>query len=320
MKINIKERKISIIIAVYNTEKYLRKCLDSVTNQNYKNYDILIVNDGSTDSSLSIIKEYQNKNNNIIFIDQKNMGPSIARNNAIKKINSEYFLIVDSDDYISLDTLKILNENITKDLEILRFQLVDVVDDKEIHKKFISFDTMDGKKAIRPLIDSYYTDPACGYLYSTRFFKRNNFKFMEHRYYEDYGIIPYVIIKSTKVKAIRDELYYYVRRKGSITIDSDKEKRNYDDVKIQYFNLLSLLEKENFDNKNYLISFLTNNLIDKLVLLKKDIYKKELIDLKNKKVFNNLLSDTLFRKCKNLLLKFSPKLYYNLIKYILKKD
>ena len=73
--------KLSIIIPVYNTSKYLRKCLDSVINQSYKNYEVIVVNDGSSDNSLEIIKEYMKNNSKITLIDQKNMGLSASRNN-----------------------------------------------------------------------------------------------------------------------------------------------------------------------------------------------------------------------------------------------
>ena len=94
---------ISIIIPVYNTEKYLRKCLDSVINQTYKNLEIICVNDGSTDGSLKILNEYKEKDNRINVFDVKNQGASAARNLAIKKSTGEFIVFVDSDDYINLE-------------------------------------------------------------------------------------------------------------------------------------------------------------------------------------------------------------------------
>ena len=87
--------KYSIIIPVYNTSKYLNKCIKSAINQDYENIEIIIVNDGSTDDSLDIIKKYTKKYKNITLIDQKNKGLSVARNEGIKKATGDYFLLLD---------------------------------------------------------------------------------------------------------------------------------------------------------------------------------------------------------------------------------
>lgn len=95
------EPKVSIIIPVYNSEKYLEKCIDSILNQDYKNIELIIINDGSTDSSKEIIENYQKKyNDTIIYIEQKNLGPAVARNNGIKNATGKYIFFIDNDDYI----------------------------------------------------------------------------------------------------------------------------------------------------------------------------------------------------------------------------
>ena len=87
--------KYSIIIPVYDVEKYIKKCLDSVFNQTYNNYEVIVVNDGTKDNSMEIVKNY-----NVITINQKNQGLSMARNNGVKKAKGEYLLFLDSDDYL----------------------------------------------------------------------------------------------------------------------------------------------------------------------------------------------------------------------------
>ena len=302
-----KKHKMAIIIPVYNTSKYLKKCLDSVVNQTYKNYEVIIVNDGSTDNSLAIINYYIKQNPNITLINQRNMGLSMARNNAVKKINADYFLFLDSDDYLDIDALKILNEKLD-DEDLLRYQIRDVYEDKTYDQDYLTFKNKHGKEAIKYLIDSYYTEPACCYLYKTSFFKENNFEFKDKVYHEDYGLIPYVIIKAKSITAIEDKLYYYLQRDGSITKNTKNILKRYQDIKVQYDDLLEKLKKDDFENKKYLISYLTNNLFYKLVLLDNENYKKELKVLKEEKVFDNLLNDTLKRKIKNILLKINPRL------------
>ncbi|MGL5550350.1 MAG: glycosyltransferase family 2 protein [Culicoidibacterales bacterium] len=94
---------VSVIVPVYNVAQYLPKCLDSIVNQTYRNLEIILVNDGSTDNSLEIIHEYAKKDSRIMVIDQENGGPSEARNNAIEQLNGQFILFVDSDDTIKPD-------------------------------------------------------------------------------------------------------------------------------------------------------------------------------------------------------------------------
>ncbi len=96
----MKKIKLSIIVPVYNSSKHLRKCLDSITNQNIKDFEIICINDGSTDDSLNILVDYQEKNNNIVIVNQKNMGVIEARKNGLKIAKGEYIAWVDSDDFI----------------------------------------------------------------------------------------------------------------------------------------------------------------------------------------------------------------------------
>lgn len=112
--------KISIIAPVYNIERHLRKCLDSLINQTYKNIEIICVNDGSADKSLDILNEYANKDKQIVIVDKKNGGISDARNIGIAKASGEYMIFVDSDDCIDLETCQ-------KSLDTVLKYSVDVV-------------------------------------------------------------------------------------------------------------------------------------------------------------------------------------------------
>jgi glycosyltransferase involved in cell wall biosynthesis len=98
--------KVSVIVPVYNVYEYIEKCLDSLVNQTYKNIEIILINDGSTDNSLDIIKKYQKKHENIIVINQENHGQGYARNKGIEKSNGEFIMFVDSDDYVDTDIVK----------------------------------------------------------------------------------------------------------------------------------------------------------------------------------------------------------------------
>ena len=107
--------KISVIIPVYNTEKYLSECLDSVINQSLPDIEIICVNDGSSDNSLNILKAYADKDTRIVIIDKKNAGVSAARNDAVEKATGEYIMFLDSDDYLSQNACEIAYDSVNSD-------------------------------------------------------------------------------------------------------------------------------------------------------------------------------------------------------------
>ncbi|MDD5924225.1 MAG: glycosyltransferase family A protein [Clostridia bacterium] len=107
--------KISIVIPVYNVEKYLSKCLDSVVNQTYKNLEIICINDGSTDNCLGVLQKYQKQDDRIIIIDKENTGLSDTRNVGTARATGEYLMYIDSDDWIDIDTCEVALENIIKE-------------------------------------------------------------------------------------------------------------------------------------------------------------------------------------------------------------
>ena len=100
--------KISIIVPVYNVEKYLKKCIDSILSQTYKNIEVICINDGSTDSCIDILKEYEKRDERIIVISKENGGLSAARNDGMKKSTGEYVFFVDSDDWIESDMCEVM--------------------------------------------------------------------------------------------------------------------------------------------------------------------------------------------------------------------
>lgn len=111
---------ITIIVPVYNAEKYLQKCIESLINQTYRNLEIILVNDGSTDKSKNVITEYANKDARIKFIDQENSGVSKARNTALSMMTGEWILFVDADDYLELDYCgRLLHQALQMNVDVL---------------------------------------------------------------------------------------------------------------------------------------------------------------------------------------------------------
>lgn len=134
----LKVVKLSVIIPVYNVEKYLKRCLDSVINQTLKDIEILCINDGSTDDSLSILEEYKSKDSRIVIISQGNKGLAATRNVGIENAKGEYLAFVDSDDWIN-----------SKFLECLYSSAKEIEPKETIAKLMIIFDILFIKTPIK---------------------------------------------------------------------------------------------------------------------------------------------------------------------------
>ena len=290
--------KFSIIITAYNTENYIEKCLLSVFNQSYQNYEIIFVNDGSTDKTLQIAKKF--KNDKMLIINQTNKGISYSRNIAVKKAKGDYILFLDSDDYYELKLLEKLN-NFIKNEDVIKFNYKSICKDKIVIPKNINFKNLDGKAAITQLINSKIIfDMNCIYAFKLNNFKK--FKYEIGRYHEDLGLIPIVIYKANNVASINYIGYNYNRiNETSITsfVSNDKEFKKAMDVLYYFKNV-----KKNIDN-DMLVSYYANAVLNKVKLLNQS-YKKEYIKfIKKEQVIDCLLDNNLKRKIKKILLKIS---------------
>ena len=155
--------KLSIVIPVYNCENYINRCIDSILNQTYKDYELILVNDGSKDNSLKIIREYEKKYDFIHVIDQKNSGPAIARNTGLKNANSPYIMFIDSDDYIDKDYVSSYMKYST-DFDVVIGGYKKVTDDKVIFVRKHKKDSEFSKYVV--------TGPYC-HLYNKKFLDKN---------------------------------------------------------------------------------------------------------------------------------------------------
>ena len=303
----MKNPKFSIIVPVYNTEKYLKRCLDSIKSQTFKDYEVIIVNDGSTDNSSDIISKYPYK-----VINQENLGLSMARNNGVKASIGDYLIFLDSDDYIEKDLLKEINNSLSNSPDLVRYQIKEVFDNEDnINYEETPFDNKNGVDAFKFITNYHFVENAWAYAIKREFYLKEKFSFKKGTYHEDFGLMPLVIIKSKVVNSIDYVGYCYYQRDGSIMNDRDydKTKKKVDDFYNHYLYLTKEINKTKLD-KTYFMSFISNSLILKITELKGKDYKKALKRLKKDKVFDNLLNNTFFRKIKNLLVKISPKLYY----------
>lgn len=303
--------KFSIIVPVYNVEEYIDDCLKSIFNQSFKDYEVIVVNDGTKDNSMDIVKNYDVK-----VINQENAGLSAARNTGVKSSTGEYLLFIDSDDYIEKDLLKNINNNLKDNPDVLRFQIKEIFDDNRIvNHEENSFDTTNGVEAFTKICNYHFIENAWSYVVKRKYYLDNKFEFKKGTYHEDYGLMPLVIIKANKVKSISYIGYYYRQRSNSImsSTDYNKTKKKVDDFYNHYLYLNKEINKTKLDNKIFK-SYISNSLLIKICELNNKDYKIYKSKVKEDKVIDNLLDDSLIRKIKKILFKISPKLTIKFLK------
>lgn len=214
--------KISVIVPVYNSEKYLDNCINSICSNLFQNLEIILINDGSTDKSEQICKSYAEKDSRIVFINQVNQGVSKTRNNGIKKATGKYIAFVDSDDYIGRDYFSKLyeaNENFKCDLTICSVSQVDK-DIKNIFEskagKIIFLDIDDeSKKLWQELNDRYLLYAPYSKLYSSKIIKDNNLCFPVDTSYGEDLLFNFSYLKYCKTISYTPETTYYYNQDNS---------------------------------------------------------------------------------------------------------
>ena len=303
--------KFSIIIPVYNVENYIKKCLDSVFSQSFKDYEVIVVNDGTKDNSMEIVKDYKVK-----VINQKNQGLSAARNTGVKEAKGDYLLFLDSDDYYEKDLLKEINNSLKNNPDVVRFQIQDVKEDKvikEYHEK--EFNNLNGVEAFNELVKYHYVENAWCYAIKRKYYEKEKYSFSVGKIHEDFGLLPLVIIKSKIVNSIPYIGYNYVQREASImSLKSyEKTKKKVEDFYSHYKYLISEIDKTDIDSKIFK-SFISNSMILKMCDLKGKDYKEMKKKLKEDKIYDNMITDSSIRKVKKTMVKISPKISSKIIK------
>ena len=213
----------SIIVPVYNVENYLSECLDSLILQDYSNFEIIVVNDCSTDNSLSICKKYQAISNQVCLINLKeNQGLSNARNAGILNAKNEYLIFLDSDDYIDINALSRINEFLNscdEKLEVIATRYITKILDNTTRVRAISFSekTMSGDDFFLMQFDNhtFYTSVWAN-IYSKNFIQKHSIYFKFGILHEDHEWLPRILSKALKIKIIDYGYYFYRTREGSI--------------------------------------------------------------------------------------------------------
>lgn len=313
---------ISIIINVYNGEKFIKKCLDSIINQTYNNLEILVINDGSTDNTLKIIKRYKDKR--IKIITTKNNGLSISRNIGIEKSTGKYLYFIDADDFIDNDTIEYLynlskkyNSDLTtcNPLTIFDYNFIkddskeeiNIIDNKEMLKKVLLSENVAG--AIwNKLIDKRLFD-------DIRF---------ENRIINDIVVTYRIVIKANKIVYSNQKKYYYLKHRNAATISGYKKtdrcidfykasKERYDNIKKIYPDFIE--NDIGLIRNMYRIYIMNNKEVEEFLKKEKalDLYKK-MFSIKMLKTKINIKE-----KIKLILFRINPNLFKRIGLYYRKK-
>lgn len=228
---NKKQPLISVIIPIYNVEKYLHRCINSVIAQNYNNLEIILVDDGSKDSSGKIADTYAKNHKNIRVIHKENGGLSSARNIAIKQSRGDWLAFIDSDDYVAEDFIsELISLAIKNDSDIATCSFESFSDDGSVLKKSPSWPekTLSGIEAVDDAFKNKRQSYITLNIFKKELFLKNNIKFPEGRYYEDLATKTKLLYCAKKVSYTNKKLYFYLIRKTSITGSLFSEARYND--------------------------------------------------------------------------------------------
>lgn len=282
--------KLSVVIPVYNVEKYVKECMDSVVGQSYKNIEVICVNDGSTDNSESLIRKYCENDDRVKVINQKNSGVSDARNTGISNATGEFITFVDPDDVLELNAyeaaIKHFEENNT-DIVVWGYKTFPIFDSWYEHAGNVS-----GKLYESDSINAYFNEKSStvvwNKIYRSSLIKNEPVKFKSGlKYGEDINFNLLVFPKARNIRFIPDKLYNYrIKREGSATTAFERTKK-LENQFVMFENLLSNWNDLGYINGNEskIVAHFTElayNEIEALTGGKREIFSTRFVKLMDK--------------------------------------
>lgn len=308
--------KVSVIVPVYNVENYLKKCLDSLASQSFKDFEVIIVNDGSPDNSGKIIDEYTKKYSNFKGFVKENGGLSDARNYGIKKAKGDYVALVDSDDYVDKNFLeKMYTKAIEDNLDIVVCDTINVYEDgnEQIIKSNLRYSNSN--------IKNYLLAPptGCIRLYKRKLLLKEGFK--KGILYEDLELVPGLVLETKKIGFLEEGLYYYLQRSGSIMKQAKFNEKLLDIFKVLDVNYQKLMKKYPLEIEYlYITNLLRTTTLRFLDYKNTKKHLKQINDIMTKR-FPNWMENIYFKKSSKklqLVCKLAYKNHYLLLKIIKK--
>lgn len=291
---------ISVIIPVYNVEDYLHDCINSILNQTFQDFEIICVDDCSTDSSLKILEDFSKKDDRVKIVRNKlNSSLGYSRNNGLKHAAGKYVLFLDSDDWLDLNTLEILYDIAEKEsLDVLMFKIINFDDEKKIFyrdnyydmslmdpylNKVFNYNDLNSNEIIGMSVN------AVNKLFLKEFICENNLRFPVGLIHEDNPFFYQMLHKAKKISLINYYFYNRRRRMGSITTRNGEEVLDVIEIVNQCIrvalddNQLYEKHKKTFLNRMFRSFVVKYGFID-------DLYKEEFKN-KSKNLINMLSSE-----------------------------
>ena len=313
-------KKLSVIIPVYNAEKTLKKCIESVLKQKDEELEIVLINDGSTDASDKMIQEYKEKNPKIIsYYKKKNTGVADTRNYGIKKAKGTYILFLDADDYLDIHLYGLVKQYMEKGIDLIKFKL------QRENEKGKVIETVDGpvfedKTGEEGFEKLYATDvlldSPCVYVIKKDIFIKNKLEFKVGTEHEDFGLMPFVIVLAKTMISINFYGYHYVQVKGSITRNDsyEKTKKKANDALKQYDEALLKIEKYQLNKKTAetLKIYYTNAILLKIETLEKKDQKEYIKEIRKRKMTKNIKAKDIRQLFRKIMLSLNIKWYLSL--------
>ena len=301
------ELLLSIVVPVYNTEAYLKPCLNSIIKSLpdalKKNCEILVINDGSTDNSEVVIKEFEKKYKYIKYISQKNKGLGNVRNVALKNVRGKYIASIDSDDTINKNFFKEVYKAIKSDADVFICDWLTKTNDTRYETAAIEYKIFDNLSKYEGLLLSSIMPSTCNKVFKKSLFDELNITYIEDKY-EDFSTNPFILLRAKKIKYLNKPYYEYYIRSNSIMRSSSglsmikvlkefndrlnkyKKYSSIDIEKFKYYTMSWRMEEYVFNQlydlsnkeKDEMIKYLYNNFYEEAQEIFSNKYYQEMLD------------------------------------------
>lgn len=309
--------QLSVIVPVYNVEKYLKECLDSLVNQSLDSMEIIIVNDGSTDTSLDICNKYSEKYEFITLISQKNKGLGAARNEGIRHAKGRYIGFVDSDDYVEKNMFKeMVTSAIKDDLDLVICAVKMYFEDnkkiKVIEKNIYEESIITKTTLIKGIVSRKIQCFAWNKIYKRELF--SDIKYEEGVYYEDMYTMYNIALKCNKIKLIDTPFYIYRQRENNIT--SKVSIKHINDFNTAVLKVINKFKNGDYYDKNLMMAFNIISLNTSLDLyIKHKKFKNKDIYKDYNEIYSYIPKYSLFSVLINKHIRVKSKITYILFKF-----